>query len=241
MADSMLVLGHRGAPAEAPENTLASFRRALELGADGVECDVRRTWDGELLVHHDAQIGDAQGELEDDDPRLVQLLTGDAVRALLPDTPSLAEVVAATAGAKLLLVEAKMPVGDRELLLESISDALAKYWVSGPGGPPRCTISMQSHLISEIHEQAPEEELGIIVARPLGAGEWRWVLGLPVRAVLLRDDLVTDARVADVRAAGHRCFVWTVNDGDVARRRRDQGIDGIITDDPAGVIAALRG
>lgn len=240
MDESFLIIGHRGAPAEAPENTLASFRRALALGADGVECDVRRTWDGELLIHHDAQIGEARGALEDDDPRLVQLLTGAAVRALLPDTPSLADVVAATSAAKLLLVEAKAPVGDRDLLLESISDTLANYWNSGPQGSPRLTISMQSHLLTEIHEQAPDEALGIIVGRELGAGEWRWALGLPIRAVLMQDNVATAERVADVRSAGHRCFIYTVNDADAAKRRRDQGVDGVVTDDPATLLGALR-
>ncbi len=53
----VLVLGHRGAPALAPENTLESFRRALELGADGLELDVRRSGDGRLVVVHDPRVG----------------------------------------------------------------------------------------------------------------------------------------------------------------------------------------
>src|SRR5256885_16654645 len=51
-----LILGHRGAPAEAPENTLASFRRAAELGADGIELDVQRSADGRLPLIHDARV-----------------------------------------------------------------------------------------------------------------------------------------------------------------------------------------
>ena len=51
-----LILGHRGAPREAPENTLASLRRALELGVDGVEYDVRACGSGELVVFHDARL-----------------------------------------------------------------------------------------------------------------------------------------------------------------------------------------
>ena len=48
--------GHRGNPAEHPENTLASFRSAIELGCDMVECDVHLTSDGELAVIHDHQL-----------------------------------------------------------------------------------------------------------------------------------------------------------------------------------------
>ena len=53
-----LVLGHRGAPGLAQENTIAAFVAAARLGADGVELDVRRTADGALVVHHDAAIAD---------------------------------------------------------------------------------------------------------------------------------------------------------------------------------------
>ncbi len=52
----MIFIGHRGAPDEAPENTMASFRRALELGADGIEFDVQETSDGQLVVIHDAML-----------------------------------------------------------------------------------------------------------------------------------------------------------------------------------------
>ena len=51
-----LVFGHRGASAAAPENTVEAFSKARALGADGVELDVRRSADGVLMVHHDAEI-----------------------------------------------------------------------------------------------------------------------------------------------------------------------------------------
>ena len=51
-----LVIGHRGAAGLAPENTLAGFSRALELGADGIEMDVHLTADGAVVVHHDARL-----------------------------------------------------------------------------------------------------------------------------------------------------------------------------------------
>jgi glycerophosphoryl diester phosphodiesterase len=55
-----LILGHRGASAELPENTVEAFARALELGGDGVELDVRRTADGALAVNHDATLPDGR-------------------------------------------------------------------------------------------------------------------------------------------------------------------------------------
>lgn len=55
------ILAHRGALTNAPENTLAAFRLALNNGADGVECDIRRTRDGELVLFHDDDLSRASG------------------------------------------------------------------------------------------------------------------------------------------------------------------------------------
>src|SRR5512133_799359 len=56
-----LVLGHRGASAEAPENTLAAFRLAMEQGADGFELDVRRCATGEVVIVHDEDLSRVAG------------------------------------------------------------------------------------------------------------------------------------------------------------------------------------
>src|ERR687897_597393 len=76
-----LVIGHKGAAGLAPENTLAAIRVARDVGADGVELDVRRTADGALAVHHDAELPDGRvvattgwSELPDDVPDLDAVL-----------------------------------------------------------------------------------------------------------------------------------------------------------------------
>jgi len=55
-----MIVAHRGASRAAPENTIAAFRRAREMGADGVELDVRRTADDQLVVHHDPVLADGR-------------------------------------------------------------------------------------------------------------------------------------------------------------------------------------
>ena len=85
MAGRPLVLGHRGASAVAPENTVAAFAKARELGADGVELDVRRTADGVLVVHHDPD--DRRRR------RLVASSRSPSVRAARPDVPTLDEAL----------------------------------------------------------------------------------------------------------------------------------------------------
>jgi glycerophosphoryl diester phosphodiesterase len=64
--DRMIVVGHRGSAGTAPENTIASFREAIDAGADMIEFDVRLTADGHLVVHHDRRLGrtsEGRGEI----------------------------------------------------------------------------------------------------------------------------------------------------------------------------------
>ena len=89
MARRPLVLAHRGASAVAPENTIAAFSKARELGADGVELDVRRSADGVLIVHHDPAI-EGVGPL-------VQL-TFAQLRAARPAVPTFDEALDACRG-----------------------------------------------------------------------------------------------------------------------------------------------
>src|SRR5438128_550480 len=61
MTKPWLKIGHRGTPREFPANTMQSFRRAVELGCDMVECDVRRAQDGILVLAHDGHVTDITG------------------------------------------------------------------------------------------------------------------------------------------------------------------------------------
>src|SRR4051812_22847046 len=92
-----LVLGHRGASRDAVENTLGAFAEARNQAADGVELDVHRTVDGQLVVHHDAAV-DGFGILAEHDFA--------EIRAALPQVPTLDEVFDVCAG-MLVNVEVK--------------------------------------------------------------------------------------------------------------------------------------
>jgi glycerophosphoryl diester phosphodiesterase len=94
----MLKLGHRGASAAAPENTLGAFRMALAMGADGVELDVHRCKSGELVVIHDETVD----RTTDGSGRVAGMTLGDvqALRVAKEEyIPTLEEVFAALAGA----------------------------------------------------------------------------------------------------------------------------------------------
>lgn len=242
----MLVLGHRGASREAPENTRAAFRRALAVGAHGVELDVRRTLDGALLCLHDAELGrTVPGTGQVEETAAAALRGADAGAWFHPQfagepIPTLAEALATCAEADLVMVEAKAPDGDRDLMLPGISEALVAFLRDRRGGPPLLVASLTWPILREIHEASPAQPIGAIVGRPMGTAEWGWLLSRPLAVVALGADLATPERLRDLAAAGREAYVWTVNDPAEARRLRDAGVAAVITDDPAAIAAALQ-
>ncbi|MGA2481400.1 MAG: glycerophosphodiester phosphodiesterase family protein [Spirochaetia bacterium] len=118
-----LVLGHRGYRARYPENTLLAFRRALEAGADGIECDLQKTADGRYVIVHDpdtARVSGASravGTTQFDDLRALDFGAGEKI----PELIELLEILPAGRYLDLELKEETLTVKD----CASIADVLA--------------------------------------------------------------------------------------------------------------------
>ena len=251
------LFGHRGAAGTAPENTLASFRRALADGVDVLELDVHATRDGEIVVLHDPTVDrttDGTGPVAA--LTLTEIVRLDAGHRFSSDggrtfpcrgqgvrVPRLAELLAEFPGVP-LNIEIK-PEG-REIVEAVVAIVRAA----------RATIVLAAEhddIMQTIRAVAPEiptscaagEVASFIYA--LQAGD---PARLPAGAVALQipprfEDvtLVTAASVAAAHALGAEIHVWTINDRDEACRLLDLGCDGIMTDVPhviAPVIAARR-
>ncbi len=148
-------VAHRGASAHEPENTMLAFRRALELGADGLELDVHLSSDGVPVVIHDGTLDkttDGSGQVRE--TRL------DALRALNAGKgekiPLLEEVIDEFAGRCLLLIELKGPGSDvatAEMVMRK--DVVASVIVS----------SFDPAKLAVVKEQAPEIETAVLTGR----------------------------------------------------------------------------
>jgi glycerophosphoryl diester phosphodiesterase len=226
-----LVLAHRGASAAEPENTLAAFDRARELGADGVELDVRRCSDGTLVVHHDPEAAGV-GLLSD-------VRFGD-LRAARPDVPTLSEALAACAGL-VVNVEVKClpwePDADPAgiVLREAVALARAHDGVV-------VVSSFDLAAIDRARGQAPDLATGWLVhgqeidaAAAIAAGHGHRHLH-PDRASVLRDP---QGAVAACREARIGCTVWTVDDPEEIVALARAGVDAVITNVPDVALAAL--
>ena len=214
-----LVIAHRGASAEAVENTLPAFRLAHERGADAVELDVHATADGALVVHHDEMIG----------PHHVAHCSLQEVRShLLADghpAPTLEEALAVIHHHRMTaFIELKSlaPKWDDRLL-----DALAKS-----PSPDRLAIHSFDHRI--IHRLGQKQD---DLARGVLSTSYP-VYPARVMADADADTLwqiwrqVDEALVAQVHEARGLVFAWTVDDPHHMQRLLDTGVDGVCTNHP---------
>lgn len=231
-----LIWGHRGVRGLAPENTLTSFRRALDDGADGLELDVRACRSGELVVLHDATLARTTG---DRDYRAAVDLDADTITLVDvggDHVPRLRDVLALVrARGCLLNVEMKHDVPDRGRVVRAIARELRGF--------PRDRV-----LVSCFHP-AMLTLLGALdrtIARAFltheGQRRYRpWAVARALGTPLVHPErtLVTARDVAAAHARGAVVNAWTVNDEAEARRLADLGVDGLITDDPKRIRAAL--
>lgn len=242
VSDRPLVLGHRGASADAPENTLAAFREALAQGADGVELDVWRCASGEVVVTHDertARVADADLCVPDAPLAALRALDVGAwkgARYRGERIPLLAEVLEALPGA---VVNVELKSRGRDLRL---AQAAARVVERAGAGGRVLVSSFDWRLVVAFRLAAPHVPVGLLFE---GGHRWRLRLWAALRllgpsAVHPDRSLVTEARARRWRARGLAVNVWTVDDGAEARALAKLGAAALITNVPARIREALR-
>ncbi len=241
--DRPLILGHRGASASAPENTLAAFTRAMSEGADGVELDVRGCAGGELVVIHDEDTARTCGErLLVAESSLAALRRLDAgawkgARFAGERIPLLREVFEALPGA-VVNVELKAARGARAA---GLAAAVAAVIADAGAGPRVIVSSFDFALLAAFRAAAPGVATGLLFEPA-----WHRLLRIPLAAAWLRPSalhparaLCTPARLAAWRAGGRAVNVWTVDEpGDLARLTA-AGVAGLVCNDPGAARRAV--
>lgn len=241
------IVAHRGASADAPENTLAAFRLGFEQGAEVIEGDFRLTRDGRIIAMHDADLARTTG-----DPRRVSDVTLEDVRRLDAGSwgrwrgsrfegepvPTLEEVLAIVPPERGILVEIK----DSPRIVEALLDALRD---SGLEADQVTIISFDASVIESLKRASPKWKAFWLTSFKRRDGAWtptvEEVVGTAQRIGADGVDVKAESKVVDedfvraVRAAGLELHVWTVNESGLADRLRNLGVDSITTDRPAGL------
>jgi glycerophosphoryl diester phosphodiesterase len=224
---SPLLIGHRGAPLAAPENTIESFRTALEAGIDGLELDLHRTSDGVLAVHHDPDVGGSfisELDWSELSSRAAGIPRFEQVLELLESFPE--------ARLNIELKHAVPHPDEREVALAR----LLERW-DGPAKRHAWISSFDPFSLVRLERLGVGLPLAALAARD---EELTLLPCLPIKGVHPRHSLVTAERMAAWRERGLFVFVWTVNEPGLARELIGLGVDGLIGDDPALLLEARR-
>ena len=230
-----LVWAHRGASRAAPENTLAAFRLAAELGADGVELDAQRCATGEVVVLHDESLGRTTGyaALLAETP-LSRLRTLDAGARF----PLLEEVLSGTPASLLVNVELKCDRADDRGLTAAAVAVVREQRAEG-----RVLFSsFNPFCLFRARRLAPEVPRALLFERD-SSFALRHALAAPaLGAVALHPEnvLATPAAMRSWRRRGYLVAPWTVDDPDRAQALREAGAAGIITNVPDVMLARFR-
>jgi glycerophosphoryl diester phosphodiesterase len=250
-----LIIGHRGACARAPENTLISFEMAFEWGADGIEFDVRLARDGVPVVIHDASllrtVRIAHMVDEYDSTLLTQFYAGAWFNEQYPDRavegyereciPTLAQVYERYP-ARTLYVEMKCEEAARRTeLARAVVELTREHGLAG-----RVVVKSFEHdAIAEVKRLAPEVRTAALfdrslrrpfvpAARIIAAAE-----ECGADEISLHRSLLRRATVEEARRRGFEVLVWTVNSPFWLRRAAALGLRAVITDDPVLLRRAL--
>jgi glycerophosphoryl diester phosphodiesterase len=223
------VMGHRGAAAYAPENTLESFREARRRGVTWVETDIVLTADGVPILMHDDSLKRTTG---------IDRLVAETRRTDLPaSVPTFEEAIACWGELGLgCNVEIKPSEGREAETARTVVETLRRCW---PAHLPQPLLSsFKDASLAAAHAAAPEFARALLIKQL--ADDWR-TRAEAVAATGINTDgkLLTAVRAVEIRKAGYALGVYTINDGDVAKALVGMGVDCVITDAPDVILAAL--
>ena len=230
-----LVLAHRGSGpfGPEPENTLAAFAAAAELGADGVELDVRRSRDRQLVVHHDAFLPDGRPICET------------AASELPSSLPSLAEALDSCAQ-MIVNVEVKNSPPDPDVdpgqwVASETARLLAQRVSAGESLLQSLIVSSFSlGALAAVREAAPGLETAWLAGmEEVGSDLVATAQAAGVEGIHPSEWLASDALIEAAHAAGLAVRVWTVNDAARLAHLGSLGVEAVITNDVALARQAL--
>ena len=223
------IMGHRGAAALEPENTLRSIRTALAMGVAAVEIDVQLTKDGELAVIHDGTVDrTTNGKGAVRDFTLAELKGLDAGKG--EAIPSLAEVVAAVDGRAHLVIEVKHP---------EAAPVLLKFFQGRDIFARTHVISFWHPVIKALREQEPRLRTGVLLvgcpADPVGLAR-----AALAEALVLHYGYVTPDLVAAAHAAGLLVYIWNIDDVETVKPYLAMNLDGIGSNRPDVLVEYIK-
>lgn len=253
------VIAHRGASEDAPEHTLAAYRKAIEDGADALECDVRLTADGHLVCVHDRRVNrtsNGRGAVSTMELSVLSALDfgswkGQATDAEAPDRDStsvltlerLLELVADAGRPVELAIETKHPTRWAGQVEERLLDLLGRFGLAAPPAGQPSPVRVMSFSARSLHRvRAAAPALPTVYLMQFVSPrhrDGRLPPGVRIAGPSIRIIRNNPGYVARLHRAGHQVHVWTVNDQADVELCARLGVDAVITNRPKAVLSQL--
>lgn len=224
-ASPVLVIAHRGASGYEHENSLAAFRAAVRLGADGIELDVHDTADGVLVVHHDPLLdGQPIRELSAAEVSGVRLPNGEPV-------PTLAAALRTIGPDCRVFVEVKTLAPEHDAALLAALDA-------GPA-PSNYHVHGFDHRVVRRLTAQRRGLVGGVLSTSYPLDPWRQLSDVGAQELWQETPLIDRALVDGAHERGFLVYAWTVDHAARARELAAVGVDGVCTNRPDLIREAL--
>ncbi len=229
MEDQVEITAHRGASTLAPENTLASARAAIEVGADWVEVDVQETADGHVVVYHDADFKRIAGnELKIWNATLEDLETIDVGAWFSPDfknerVPELEQLLETCKGKAGVAIELKY-YGHEVNLERRVIKIIEKFDMESDV----VIMSLNREAVEKVRKLRPTWRVGQLAAAAIGS-----LQRVDADLLAVSAGIASRRFIQETHAGGRQVFVWTINDAVTMSMMIGRGVDNLITDEPA--------
>lgn len=228
MDKKIIIWAHRGASGHAPENTLVAFQKAMEMGADGIECDLRESREGDLVVFHDPTIKRLTGQ----SGRVVDLTLSELKRLDIGSwfAPSFAQQTVLTAAE---LIDKIPPPFLLNLEIKAASPQKVVDLIQKKGIAERVIVSSFDHiLLKKVRSLHPTLPIGYLVNRESWKKMLQEVRRLEAVSIHLASRKVTPALIESAHKEKLKVYVYTVNDPAQMAALIEMGADGLFTNYP---------
>jgi len=228
LVDDVEIIAHRGASADAPENTLAAMRQAIDYATDWVEIDVQETSDDQVVVFHDSDFMKlANVDLKIWDATMADLESIDIGSHKDPAfhaerVPTLAELLTVCKGKTKVVIELKYYGHDKDLEQRVLNIVNGNDMSSDV-----MYMSLNINAVNKIKQLDPNCRVGLLLSVLGGKIQDTKADFLAVNAMFVNRSFIQRAH-----ASGKEVYVWTINDAVTMSRMIGIGVDGLITDKP---------
>ena len=230
----MLLVGHRGARGEAPENTLEGFAYLRQLGINAVELDIQLSQDNQLMVIHDTQL-----DRTTSGTGAVAQWNAAEMAELTPTVPTLSQVLAPCPELAHLQIELKTIAADRrQALIEGLRQTLVEEFPHHSG--QLIITSSDTQLLALTKQRLPHIPRGLVAQRfcrnPIQLCE-----ALDCEFLILNHQRCFLSTLRQAQYRGLHVSCWTVNSPAIAQRLLRWGLDSLITDYPLKMLEHFGG